>query len=129
MQNAIMSPHWYANAHSVIYATRGESRVQIVNQNGKAVFDGQLREGQVLVVPQNFAVLKQASEEGFEWVSFNTNDNAIFNTFSGRTSAIRGLPLDVVANAYQLSREEAHRLKFSRQETLIFAGRGRPAAA
>ncbi|KAH6801175.1 hypothetical protein C2S52_001639 [Perilla frutescens var. hirtella] len=133
-KNAIMSPHWFVNAHSVIYATRGESRVQIVNHRGQAVFDGQVREGQVLVVPQNFAVVKHAGEEGFEWVAFNTNENAMINTLSGRTSAIRGLPVDVVANAYQVSREEAERLKFSRQETMLFAGsrrsgRGRAASA
>ncbi|XP_057798093.1 11S globulin seed storage protein 1-like [Salvia miltiorrhiza] len=129
-RNAIFSPHWYANAHSLIYVTRGASRVQIVNHRGHAVFDGQLREGQVVVVPQNFAVVKQAGEEGFEWVAFNTNDNAIINTLSGRTSAIRGLPVDVVANAYQVSREEAERLKFSRRETVIFSGtQRRPASA
>ncbi|KAK6164483.1 hypothetical protein DH2020_001347 [Rehmannia glutinosa] len=124
-RNAIMSPHWYVNAHSIIYVTRGESRMQIVNHRGQAVFDGQVREGQVVVVPHNFAVVKQAGEQGFEWVAFNTNDNAMINTLSGRTSAIRGLPRDVVANAYQISREEAERLKFSRRETMIFSGSGR----
>lgn len=130
-----MSPHWYVNAHSVIYITRGESRMQIVNQRGQAVFDGQVREGQVVVVPQNYAAVKQAGEQGCEWVAFNTNDNAMINTLSGRTSAIRGLPVDVVANSYQISREEAERLKFSRRETLIFSesgrsgGRGRVASA
>lgn len=125
-----MSPHWYVNAHSIIYVTRGESQMQIVNYRGEAVFDGQVREGQVVVVPQNYAVVKRAGEQGCEWVEFNTNDNAMINTLSGRTSALRGLPVDVVANAYQISREEAERLKFSRRETLFFSagsgsGRGR----
>ncbi|KAI3449775.1 hypothetical protein Pfo_006440 [Paulownia fortunei] len=124
-RNAIMSPHWYVNAHSIIYVTRGESRVQIVNHKGQAVFDGQVREGQVVVVPQNFAVVKQAGEKGCEWVAFNTNDNAMINTLSGRTSAIRGLPADVIANAYQISREQAEKLKFSRLGTIIFSGSGR----
>ncbi|KAG8370790.1 hypothetical protein BUALT_Bualt13G0020100 [Buddleja alternifolia] len=92
---------------------------------GQAVFDGQVREGQVVVVPQNFAVVKQAGEQGCEWVEFNTNDNAMINTLSGRTSALRGLPVDVIANAYQISREEAERLKYNREETLIFSGRSR----
>ncbi|KAL7151580.1 hypothetical protein ABFS83_04G041100 [Erythranthe nasuta] len=124
-RNAIMSPHWYANAHSIIYVTRGDSRMQIVNHKGRAVFDGQVREGQVVVVPQNYAVVKQAGEQGCEWVAFNTNDNAMINTLSGRTSAIRGLPADVIASAYQISREEAQRLKFSRRETFLFSGSGR----
>ncbi|GFP82910.1 11s globulin subunit beta [Phtheirospermum japonicum] len=124
-KNGIMAPHWYLNAHSVIYVTRGESRMQIVNHRGQAVFDGSVREGQVIVVPQNFAAVKQAGEQGCEWVAFNTNGNAMINTLSGRTSAITGLPADVIANAYQISREEAVRLKSSRQETMIFGGRSR----
>ncbi|GFP85427.1 11s globulin subunit beta [Phtheirospermum japonicum] len=133
-KNAIMSPHWFVNAHSIMYITRGESRMQIVNHRGQSVFDGQVREGQAVVVPQNFAVVKQAGEQGCEWVEFNTNDNAMMNTLSGRTSALRGMPVGVIAASYQISREEAERLKFSRSETLFFSGgeraeRGRVASA
>ncbi|KAK6120032.1 hypothetical protein DH2020_046162 [Rehmannia glutinosa] len=133
-RNAIMAPHWFVNAHSIIYITRGESRMQVVNHRGQAVFDGQVREGQAVVVPQNFAVVKQAGEQGCEWVEFNTNDNAMMNTLSGRTSALRGLPRDVIATAYQISREQAENLKYSRRETLFFSGgsraeRGRVASA
>ncbi|KAL2535786.1 12S seed storage protein CRB [Forsythia ovata] len=121
-RNAIMSPHWYMNCHSIVYATRGEARIQIVDHRGKAVFDDRIQQGQVVVVPHNFAVVKQAGDQGFEWVAFNTNDNAMINTLSGRTSALRGLPVDVIANAYQISRQAAEQLKFSRQETLIYSG-------
>lgn len=125
IQNGIMAPHWSMNAHSIIYVTRGEARMQIVNHKGQAVFDGGVREGQVVVVPQNFAAVKQAGEEGCEWVELNTNDNAMISTLSGRTSVMRGLPVDVIATAYQISREEAERLKLSRRETIIFSGSGR----
>ncbi|KZV32997.1 legumin B-like [Dorcoceras hygrometricum] len=124
-KHAIMAPHWYVNAHDIVYVTRGELRVQIVNHLGQAVFNDRLREGQVVVVPHNFAVVKQAGEEGAEWVSFNTNENAMINTLSGRTSALRGLPVAVIANAYQISEKEAEKLKFSRRETFLFSGSGR----
>ncbi|XP_075498885.1 11S globulin seed storage protein 1-like [Primulina tabacum] len=124
-KNAIMAPHWYVNAHNIVYITRGELRMQIVNHRGQAVFDDRLREGQVVVVPHNFAVVKQAGEEGAEWVSFNTNENAMINTLSGRTSALRGMPVGVIANAYQMSDDEAAKLKLSREETFIFSGSGR----
>ncbi|XP_047958387.1 11S globulin-like [Salvia hispanica] len=120
-RNAIMAPHWLTNAHSILYITRGDKFIQVVNHKGQAVFEGQVRAGQVLVVPQNFAVLKQAGEQGCEWVEFQTNANAMINTLSGRTSALRGLPVDVVANAYQISREEAETIKNSRRETLLFS--------
>ncbi|PHT86752.1 hypothetical protein T459_08858 [Capsicum annuum] len=124
-RNSIMAPHWVTNAHSIIYITKGEARMQVVDHRGQAVLDDRVRQGQVVVVPQNYAVVKHAENEVFEWVEFNTNDNAMLNTLAGRTSAIRGLPLDVIANSYQISREEARRLKFNREETLIFGASGR----
>nr|AAL73404.1 11S globulin-like protein [Corylus avellana] len=112
-------PHWNLNAHSVVYAIRGRARVQVVDDNGNTVFDDELRQGQVLTIPQNFAVAKRAESEGFEWVAFKTNDNAQISPLAGRTSAIRALPDDVLANAFQISREEARRLKYNRQETTL----------
>ncbi|MFS7957086.1 putative 11-S seed storage protein, plant [Helianthus anomalus] len=119
--NAIQSPHWTINAHNLLYVTEGSLRVQIVNNQGNSVFDNELREGQVVVIPQNFAVIKRAGEQGSRWVSFKTNDNAMIANLAGRVSAISSMPVDVVANAYQLSREDAQQLKFSQRETVLFA--------
>ena len=107
------------NAHSVIYAIRGSARVQVVDDNGNSLFDQELRQGQVLTVPQNFAVLKQASNEGFEWVSFKTNENAKINPLAGRISVLRALPEDVVSNIFQLSRDEAKQVKFNRRQVSL----------
>ncbi|XP_062147876.1 11S globulin seed storage protein Jug r 4-like [Alnus glutinosa] len=118
-RDAIYVPHWNVNAHSVVYAIRGRAQVQVVDDNGQTVFDDEIRQGQLLTIPQNFAVAKRASSEGFEWVAFKTNDNAIISPLAGRTSAIRALPDEVLANAFQISREEARRLKYNRQETTL----------
>ncbi|KAI3860834.1 hypothetical protein MKX03_002450 [Papaver bracteatum] len=119
-QNALHAPHWHSNAHSVIYVTRGSCRCQIVGNQGRQVFNGQLNQGQMLVVPQNFVVVKQAGSEGYEWVSFKTNDNAMASPLVGKTSILRAMPVDVLMNAYQISREEANRLKYNRkEETMI----------
>ncbi|RZC57690.1 hypothetical protein C5167_004994 [Papaver somniferum] len=99
------------------------TRADIYSEKGNAgrqVFNGQLNQGQILVVPQNFAVVKQAGNEGFEWVAFKTNDNAMMSPLVGKTSALRAMPADVLMNAYQISREEANRLKNNRrEETMI----------
>ncbi|KAL4588059.1 hypothetical protein LXL04_000937 [Taraxacum kok-saghyz] len=118
--NAIQAPRWTINAHSLVYVTDGSMRVQIVNNAGESVFDDELREGQVVVVPQNFPVIKRAGEQGARWISFKTNDNAMISNLAGRVSAIRSMPVDVVANSYQLSRNDAQKLKFSQQESLLF---------
>ncbi|KAJ4957096.1 hypothetical protein NE237_013879 [Protea cynaroides] len=122
-RNAILAPHWNINAHSVIYVTRGSARVQIVGNRGERAFDEEVREGQILVVPQNFAVAKQANNEGFEWVSFKTNDNAISSQLAGRTSVLRALPEEVLMNAYQIRREEARRIKYGREEAVVLSPR------
>ncbi|KAL4588065.1 hypothetical protein LXL04_000944 [Taraxacum kok-saghyz] len=120
-KNAIVAPYWMMNAHNIIYVTNGNMRMQIVNHEGQAVFDDVIQERQLVVVPQNFAVVKQAGEQGCRWISFRTNDNAMINTLAGRTSAIRALPVDVLTNAYQMSREEAQRLKYNREETVLLS--------
>ncbi|XP_050218011.2 legumin B-like [Mercurialis annua] len=119
--NALMTPHWNINAHSIRYITRGSGRVQIVNENGNSVFDGQVQRGQMLTVPQNFVVITKASNEGLEWVSFKTNDRAQISQLAGRVSAIRSMPEEVLANAFQVSVEEARRLKDNRQEVTVLS--------
>ncbi|KAJ6412185.1 hypothetical protein OIU84_005275 [Salix udensis] len=91
---AMMVPHWNLNAHSIIYGIRGQAHVQVVDHSGRTVFDGEMREGQVLTVPQNFAVVKRSDQQNFEWVSFKTNDNAMISPLAGRTSALRAMPAE-----------------------------------
>nr|DAD19896.1 TPA_asm: hypothetical protein HUJ06_021359 [Nelumbo nucifera]DAD19897.1 TPA_asm: hypothetical protein HUJ06_021360 [Nelumbo nucifera] len=110
-----MSPHWNVNAHSVMYVLRGEALVQVVGNSGQTGYDGQLCEGQLIVIPRNFAVVKQAGDNGFEWVSIKTSDNAVRSPLVGRTSAIWAMPEEVLVNAYQISNEEARRLKYNRE--------------
>lgn len=120
-KNAIMAPHWNVNAHSAIYITRGSSRIQVVGHSGKLVFDDEVKEGQLIIIPQNFVVVKKAGEQGCEWIAFKTNDNAMISPLAGRLSAFRSMPIEVVMNAYQISREEAQNLKYSREESIVFS--------
>uniref|UniRef100_A0A7N0UYF6 Cupin type-1 domain-containing protein n=1 Tax=Kalanchoe fedtschenkoi TaxID=63787 RepID=A0A7N0UYF6_KALFE len=121
-QNGIIAPHYYSNAHSITYVTRGQARIQVVDDQGQTVFDDVIREGQLLVEPQNYVILKQALQDGYEYISFKTSDNAFRSTLAGRNSVFRGLPVGVIANAYQISPEEAELLKFNRDETTVFQG-------
>ncbi|KAJ4821022.1 Glutelin type-B 5 [Rhynchospora pubera] len=124
-RNAVLAPHWNINAHSLMYVTGGRGRVQIVNHQGRTVFDGQLRQRQILLIPQNYAVLKRAhQQQQFEYVSFKTNPNAMVSKITGKTSTIRSLPLDVLRASYRITIEQARRLKNSRREEMaLFAPR------
>ncbi|KAL6214553.1 hypothetical protein ACLB2K_013985 [Fragaria x ananassa] len=119
--NAIHSPRWNLNAHEIIYVIRGSARVQVVNDNGETILDDQVRQGQLFIVPQNHAVLQKAQSNGYEYIAFKTNDNAMVNTLAGRTSVLRSLPDVVLTNAYQMDRQQARNLKYNRQETLALS--------
>ncbi|XP_058092263.1 11S globulin seed storage protein 2-like [Magnolia sinica] len=119
-QNAIFSPHWTMNAHNIFYVTRGEAHVQVVGHNGQTVLDDTVREGDLVVVPQYFAVMKKAGNNGFEWVSFKTSASPMRSPLAGSTSAIKGMPMEVLTNAYQVSYREAQNLKFNREHQVMF---------
>ena len=117
-QNAILSPFWNINAHSLVYTIQGRARVQVVSNHGKAVFNGVLRPGQLLIIPQNYVVMKKAELEGFQFIAFKTNPNAMVNHIAGKNSVLRAMPVDVIANAYRISRQEARSLKNNRGEEI-----------
>ncbi|KAJ9182283.1 hypothetical protein P3X46_006298 [Hevea brasiliensis] len=100
---------------------RGIGQVQMVDDNGNTVFDGWFRRVKFLTAPQNYGVVKRASAAGLEWVSFKTNDNARTSQLAGQVSVIRAMPVDVVANSYQVSMEEARRLKENRLEVTMLS--------
>nr|BAO50859.1 13S globulin [Fagopyrum esculentum] len=119
-KNAILGPRWNLNAHSALYVTRGEGRVQVVGDEGRSVFDDNVQRGQILVVPQGFAVVLKAGNEGLEWVELKNDDNAITSPIAGKTSVLRAIPVEVLANSYDISTKEAFRLKNGRQEVEVF---------
>ncbi|XP_061341702.1 legumin A-like [Gastrolobium bilobum] len=110
-KNAMIVPHYNINANSILYAYKGRARVQVVNCTGNAVFDGELEEGRVLIVPQNFAVAAKSLSDKFRYVAFKTNDRAVIATLAGGNSLLRSLPEEVVAGAYNLKREQARQVK------------------
>ncbi|XP_062187850.1 glutelin type-A 3-like [Phragmites australis] len=113
-QDALLSPFWNINAHSVVYITQGCARVQVVNNRGKIVFNGELHRGQLLIIPQYHVVLKKAQREGCAYIAFKTNPNSMVSHIVGKSSIFCDLPNDVIATAYRISREEARRLKNNR---------------
>ncbi|KAK7245365.1 hypothetical protein RIF29_40205 [Crotalaria pallida] len=118
-KNAIYAPHWNINSNSVIYVTRGEGHVQIVNCQGNSVFNGKIQKGQLLMVPQNFVLAKKAGSEGLEYIAFKTNDRAMISILGGRSSALSAIPAEVLQNAFGLSPQEVSALKNNRNEGVL----------
>ncbi|XP_068667406.1 11S globulin seed storage protein 2-like [Aristolochia californica] len=114
-ENAIYVPHWSMNSHSIVYVTRGSGRIQVVGSNGNTVLNEEVRRGQIVVVPQYFAVMTKANDNGFEWISFKTSALPMKSPLVGARSALKGMPVQVLANSYQISNREAQDVKYNRE--------------
>ncbi|GMH25764.1 hypothetical protein Nepgr_027607 [Nepenthes gracilis] len=117
--NAIYSPHW-ANSHSVVYVTRGSARVQLVGSRGQTVMDDRVGEGDMFVIPQFFASMCRAGSDGFEFVSIKTTSSPMKSHTVGRTSVLKAMPLQVIANSYGVSMSEAYGIKQNRGRQHVF---------
>ncbi|QHO45419.1 hypothetical protein HN51_014355 [Arachis hypogaea] len=110
-RNAMFVPHYTLNAHTIVVALNGRAHVQVVDSDGNRVYDEELQEGHVLVVPQNFAVAAKAQSENYEYLAFKTDSRPSIANLAGENSIIDNLPEEVVANSYRLPREQARQLK------------------
>jgi len=129
-QNAFLPPLWKVNAHSIMYVLRGSCRCQVVDNRGQTVFNSEVRQGQILVIPQNFAQLKQSTSDDFEWITIETNDNSFSSPIVGKSSALKGMPEEVLMNSYRISREEARMVKRNRGEEFgVFSPRSQQGRA
>lgn len=102
------------NGHSILYVIRGNAQVQAVNNNGRTVMKDNVKEGDMVVVPQFFAATIRAGRTGFEWVAVKTTASPMESPLAGYTSVLRALPLEVVARSYRASPGEAQQLKLNR---------------
>lgn len=84
-----------------------------------------VNKGDMFVVPQYYVSTARAGESGFEWVAFKTTGWPMRNPLAGYTSVIRGMPLQVITNSYQMSPKQAEGLKMNRggQSFLMSPGR------
>ncbi|XP_047976489.1 11S globulin seed storage protein 2-like [Salvia hispanica] len=112
--NSMLSPHWAMDGHTIVYVTKGEAKVEVVDHSGQTMMNDRVSQGDMLVVPQFYTSTARAGNEGFEWVAFKTSGYPMRNDMAGYTSALRAMPLQVLTNAYQMSPAEAQSIKINR---------------
>lgn len=113
-QNALVSPDWSMTGHTIVYVTRGDAQVQVVDHNGQALMNDRVNQGEMFVVPQYYTSTARAGNNGFEWVAFKTTGSPMRSPLAGYTSVIRAMPLQVITNSYQISPNQAQALKMNR---------------
>lgn len=123
--NALLSLHWSTLGHRILYVTRGDAQVQIVDQNEEALMNDRVKQGDMFVVPQYYTSTAQAGNDGFEWVAFMTSGMPLRYTLGLYTSVIRAMPLQVLTNSYGMSPRQAQGLKMnSGRETYVMSPSG-----
>ncbi|XP_042045558.1 11S globulin seed storage protein 2-like [Salvia splendens] len=88
-ENSMLSPHWAMDGHTIVYVTRGEAKVEVVDHSGQTMMNDRVSQGDMLVVPQFYTSTARAGNEGFEWVAFKTSGYPMRNDMAGYTSALR----------------------------------------
>ncbi|KAH7691128.1 11-S seed storage protein plant protein [Dioscorea alata] len=114
--DAIFAPHYTVNAHSIMFVTRGEGQVQVVDNKGRNLFNGRVRQGDLIVVPQFYVTVKKAGRDGFEFVAFKTAPIPVRSPLFGHMSLFSGVPAQVIASSYRISVGQARQLKQCRQQ-------------
>ncbi|KAK4407229.1 11S globulin seed storage protein 2 [Sesamum angolense] len=112
--NALVSPDWSMTGHTIVYVTRGDAQIQVVDHNGQALMNDRVNQGEMFVVPQYYTSIARAGNNGFEWVAFKTTGSPMRSPLAGYTSVIRAMPLQVITNSYQISPNQAQALKMNR---------------
>ncbi|KAK6940668.1 Cupin 1 [Dillenia turbinata] len=118
--NAVYTPHWNAHGHTVVYVTQGEARVQVVSHNGQNVMDSRVTRGEMFVIPQFFASMLKAGNNGCQFVAMKTTSLPMKSPLAGYTSVFRAMPDQVIAESYQVSPSQAQDLKYNRLHQTLF---------
>ena len=121
LQEALYTPHWLINSHGIVYVTRGEAQVQIVDHSGQSIMNDRVKQGNMFVVPQYYAASMKAGRDGIEWLTFRTTGSPMRSPVAGYTSIFRAMPLQIITNSYQIAPSQAQDLKYNRGREGFFA--------
>nr|XP_043626534.1 cocosin 1-like [Erigeron canadensis] len=119
---AMLSPSYVVDGSvQAIYVAKGGGQIRVVANEGKPSFDGDVVEGELLIVPQFFVVSMTADEGGMEIFSAITSSKPIFEQLAGNLSVWKALSPAVLQSALNISPEleELFKSKNARSLTII----------
>lgn len=101
---AILAPSYVADGSvQAIYVAKGSGRIQVVGGDGTPSFDDEVGEGELMVVPQFFAVTVIADEYGMELFSITNTSKPVFEQLAGKVSVWKALSPVVLQSALNIS--------------------------
>lgn len=119
--DAMMAPMWSSNAHQIFRALRGNGRIEVSSNAGDKLLHTDLKENEVVVVPKFCPSTIVADEDGLELITIMTSDSPAMSYFAGANSVYKGIPPQVVAEAFGIDLEEELdiRGRRTRQEVIL----------
>ncbi|PWA37825.1 11-S seed storage protein [Artemisia annua] len=103
---AIFSPSYAADGSvRAVYVAKGSGQIRVVANEGKPSFDGEVVEGELLILPQFSAASVLANEGGIELFSVITSSKPIFEQLAGNDSVWKALSHEVLQSALNISPE------------------------
>ncbi|GAQ91246.1 RmlC-like cupins superfamily protein [Klebsormidium nitens] len=104
--DALFAPTWSANAHHIVYFTRGKGRIQVAGPGGKTVLDRAVGEGDLVVIPKHFPAAKLAARAApLEWVDVMTSPAPLSFFLAGANSVYKAFPFDVLVAGFNVDPE------------------------
>nr|GEW22482.1 11-S seed storage protein, plant [Tanacetum cinerariifolium] len=106
------------SARFAFYVAKGSGQIRVVGNEGKPIFDGEVEEGELMIVPRFSAASVIASEGGIELFVALTSSKPIFQQLAGNDSVWKALPNVVLRSALNISPELEELFKMKNENIL-----------
>ncbi|MCO5604255.1 hypothetical protein L7F22_058418 [Adiantum nelumboides] len=103
---AMIAPLWSPNAHQIVRVQRGNGKIEVASNNGDRLLHTDLKENDLIVIPKFFPSTIIAGENGLDLIKILTCDSPVASYFAGGNSVYKGIPPQVLAEAFSIDLEE-----------------------
>ncbi|GKE46374.1 11S seed storage protein, plant, partial [Tanacetum coccineum] len=116
---AILSPSYVTDGSvKAFYVAKGSGQIRVVGNEGKPIFDGEVEEGELMIVPRFSAASVIANEGGIELFIAVTSSKPIFQQLAGNDSVWKALSNVVLRSALNISPELEELFKMKNENIL-----------
>ena len=117
---AILAPSYVADGSiQVIYVAKGSGRIRVVGSDGNPSFDGEVGDGELMVVPRFFGVTVITDEGGMELFLIINTSKPVYEQLAGKASVWKALSPVVLQSALNISPQLEQLFRSKNNQTLM----------
>ncbi|KAL4588468.1 hypothetical protein LXL04_001359 [Taraxacum kok-saghyz] len=118
---AILTPSYVVDGSvQMIYVAKGSGGMRVVGKEGKLIFDGQVTEGDLIIIPPFYVVAVIADQSGMELFSLITSSKPVLEQLAGNMSVWKAMSPVVVQTVLNISPRLEERFRLKNSETRYF---------